>query len=607
MVKTRSGITTKRPSMDWYNIVRQNYYPQIDALQFLNRQEKSALKQKIYNKGPINKKSVDAVIQEGVRLDMFYAKKRERVQKIKDMSISNANKREFLNRLDAVNPENRRYENRMNLVVKRAYDMKEMANKKGFAIRRLNALSLTAENKERLRNRLTNAQSLNQINVIMQNAEKNARSKPNAKNVIDSMNVLEESQRNNYKSQVNAAGSAKNIARILSNAKTASKRAMIRVGMKRVRNTTTEAITSTAKRMRDATGRMMTPSNLRAAWHYFDPVFEKFDAKLTVALILAAVSKFGGETAVNRMFSNISDVPNNDILMLIRDDRVVGRVVKYKKYFKPGYISVDVLVTFFMYIVLLRSLTIFVNKAETVKRYINELLSTRVGDYAFGLLFRTSVWASVKILFDVTRVLLAGETYMAEVNALKRGPLFTKFLVYMKLTSERMIGDSVINKAFNVFRTTSETELKQRVSAFFKFIMDLPVIGPISRNTAMGFLETRGLRMLGLLPSSQPPPRTPPGSPSRRGGDGKNAAPNNNSGQAPVNVNSARRTSAQMILTSTTGTRYRFQNQRDVQNIRETEGQNRGGGSSTDVILTNEQTSMRYRVTRNQLDRATRI
>lgn len=79
-----------------------------------------------------------------------------------------------------------------------------------------------------------------------------------------------------------------------------------------------------------------------------------------------------------------------------------------------------------------------------------------------------------------------------------------------------------------------------------------------------------------------------------------NKGPQNNGGLAPANLNSARRTTRQVVLTAANGARYRFRNQRNMQVY------NGGATGSTDTILTNS-AGVQYRVSENQLRDAERV
>lgn len=252
MVKTRSGLATaKRTSMNWENTVRERYFPEVNRLEHLNSERKNAYKSRLMN-SPMNKRALDTLVLAARNEDAGAAMMKNAARRIEQIPIPDENKKRYLNRLGrVVQPA------QINGIIADAEGLQrkigEFRNQQTAAKRKINTLNLTNENRITLRNRLnrlnyTESGVTNKIRMIMKNAANNASSKPNAKNVIDKMTMLNENQKTNYKNQVNEARSAANIRRVLQNAKSASRRA----GMKRAYSAVGASISSAVKKTKNS-------------------------------------------------------------------------------------------------------------------------------------------------------------------------------------------------------------------------------------------------------------------------------------------------------------------------------------------------------------------
>ena len=357
----------------------------------------------------------------------------------------------------------------------------------------------------------------------------------------------------------------------------------------------------TAAASRDATRFMASvgEQGLVNMWKIFDEAFKNLDGKLLFVTLLAALNYYFGEKVVNKMLPNLTNVASSDILTLMKDDKIVGRIEKFKIYFKPGYKSVHAFTTALLFMVLLRSVVIWSEKSTKVKAMLRWVFSQKWREMALGVVtYKVCVWGAAQTFFDIAKILLTGTEYKSEYKILKNSDAFTKVLVYLKIVTERAVGVTSVNVAFNKFRKLSQGAVVRSLTNMLGWVMDLPIVGPLGRDAILGKLASVPLRRL-------------LGPPNNNGGGGNATA----GGKVPVinippttavggNLNSARRTTRQLILTANSGERYRFQNQRDLLNLQR---YNNGGAmGSTDTILRNN-AGQRYRVTTNQLRAAIKL
>lgn len=395
---------------------------------------------------------------------------------------------------------------------------------------------------------------------------------------------LNNAQKVRYRAQLRRANTAERRRNIVENAR----RAVARAGAREERRRQVANVAEGAVRTMAGMG----TRGLANMWSIFDTAFEKLDGKLVLITVLAAINHYFGEKALNKLIPNLTNVASPDIVRLMKDDKIIGRIEKFKIYFKPGYKSVDAFTTALLFMVLLRSVVIWKEKSTKVKAMLRWVFSQKLAEMAFGAVsYRVCVWAAVQTFFDIAKILLTGTEYKSEYKILKNSDAFTKLLVYLKIVSERTVGVTTVNIAFNKFRKLSQGVVVRTIANMLGWVMDLPIIGPIGRDAILGTLTSIPLRRMLAPPNNSD------------SNNNNNKAPQANGGRAPANLNSARRTTRQVVLTATNGTAYRFQNQRDIENLQFYNG---GAMGSTDTILTNS-AGVRYRVTANQLRAAERL
>ena len=394
---------------------------------------------------------------------------------------------------------------------------------------------------------------------------------------------LNNAQRARYRAQLRRANTQEARRNIVENAR----RAVARAGAREERRRQVVNVAEGAVRVMAGMG----PRGLANMWSIFDTAFEKLDGKLVLITVLAAINYYFGEKAVNKLIPNLTNVASPDIVTLMKDDKIIGRIEKFKIYFKPGYKSVEAFTTSLLFMVLLRSVVIWKEKSMRVKAMLRWVFSQKWSEITFGAVsYRVCVWAAVQTFIDIAKILLTGTEYKSEYKILKNSGAFKKLLVYLKIVSERAVGVTSVNIAFNKFRKLSQGVVIRTISNMLGWVMDLPIIGPIGRDAILGTLTSIPLRRM-LAP------------PNNNNNNNNNKAPQPNGGRAPANLNSARRTTRQVVLTAANGTSYRFQNQRDIQNLQRYNG---GAMGSTDTILMNS-AGVQYRVTANQLRAAERL
>jgi len=380
---------------------------------------------------------------------------------------------------------------------------------------------------------------------------------------------------------------------ILNNARRAATRAATREEMRRrVANVSQGAVRMMAS---------MGPRGLVNMWSIFDPAFEQLDGKLLFVTVLAAINYYFGEQVVNKLLPNLTNTASPDIVRLMKDDKIIGRIEKFKIYFKPGYKSVHAFTTALLFMVLLRSVVIWNEKSTKVKAMLRWVFSQKWREMTLGVVtYKVCVWGAMQTFFDIAKILLTGVEYKSEYKILKNSNAVTKLLVYLKIVSERAVGVTSVNVAFNKFRKLSEKTIVRSLTNMAKWFMDLPIVGPLGKDAILGTLAGVPLRRL-LAPNNN-----------------NNGGNNTAGGKAPAvnipptsamggNLNSARRPTTsrrQLILTSNSGQRYRFQQQRNLENLQR---YNNGGAmASTDTILRNNAGEL-YRVTANQLRAAIKV
>lgn len=403
---------------------------------------------------------------------------------------------------------------------------------------------------------------------------------------VNRLRNLNKDQKARYKAQLRASGS-EGRRNILVNAR--------RTAAREGRRTQVVSAAQGAVRMMASMG----AQGLVNMWSIFDEAFKNLDGKLLFVTVLAAINYYFGEQVVNKMLPNLTNVASSDILTLMKDDKIVGRIEKFKIYFKPGYKSVHAFTTSLLFMVLLRSVVIWNEKSTKVKAMLRWVFSQKWREMALGVVtYKVCVWGAAQTFFDIAKILLTGTEYKSEYKILKNSDAFTKVLVYLKIVTERAVGVTSVNVAFNKFRKLSQGAVVRSLTNMLGWVMDLPIVGPLGRDAILGKLASVPLRRL-------------LGPPNNNGGGGNTTA----GGKAPVinipptsamggNLNSARRTTSQLILTSNSGQRYRFQNQRNLENLQR---YNNGGAmGSTDTILSSS-AGERYRVTANQLRAAIKL